>query len=255
MAYLLHVVAREVPAIDADVFAWLDEIAGHTVSMAPSQQLKNFRDAILQLFPCLTSYGPADARIADCPWADGPLGDNFKGGYGSVAISRRHAEVIPPLLRIASDLGLTIVDEQEGAVHRPQTYQVVLEGAVEGVDVDVAAKQLAELMNQSVEQMVQLLHSRRRTLVKRGLSRAQGEIYVAALLQRANCVATIVADARKPAAAPAQAKAPAARTATEAQRMAAVAAGDSLPEGQKLPAARIVLILLAVAAIGAALLL
>jgi len=211
MTYLLHIVAREVPANDAEVLPFLEQIAGATMSIAPSQQLKSFRDAILKLFPCLTSYGAGDKAIDNCPWADGPLAENFKGGYGSVAISRRHDEVIPHVLRIASDLGVTVVDEQNGAVHRPQAYQVVLEGALEGVEVEVAATQLAELMNQPLPQMVLLLHSRRRTLVKKGLTRAQAEVYVTALRDRASCRATVSPEPRKAAAKPAsnvQAKAP-----------------------------------------------
>ena len=237
MTYTLHVIAREVPADDADVFPFLEQVAGHTVSMAPSQQLKSFREAAAKLFPCLTSYGRNDAGIDDCPWADGPLGDNFKGGYGTVAIARRHGEVIPHLLRIASDLGVTVADEQNGAVHRPQAFQVVLEGPLEGVEVETAATQLAGLMNQPLPQMVLLLHSRRRTLVKKGLTRTQAEVYVAALRERAKCLATVVAEPpRKPAGAPARAKGPAAAKeasagiepdealfkAAEAQRMAAV---------------------------------
>ncbi|WP_426341271.1 hypothetical protein ACN9MZ_05675 [Pseudoduganella sp. S-14] len=199
MTYLLHIVAREVPANDAEVLPFLEQIAGATISIAPSQQLKSFRDAILKLFPCLTSYGAGDKAVENCPWADGPLADNFKGGYGSVAISRRHDEVIPHVLRIASDLGVTVVDEQNGAVHRPQAYQVVLEGPLEGVEVEVAATQLAELMNQPLPQMVLLLHSRRRTLVKKGLTRAQAEVYVTALRERASCRATVSAEPRKAA--------------------------------------------------------
>ncbi|MGW8390414.1 hypothetical protein [Pseudoduganella sp. HUAS MS19] len=197
MTYLLHIVAREVPANDAEVLPFLEQIAGATISIAPSQQLKSFRDAILQLFPCLSSYAAGDRGIDHCPWADGPLAENFKGGYGSVAIARRHDEVIPHVLRIASDLGVTVVDEQNGAVHRPQAYQVVLEGPLEGVQVDVAATQLAELMNQPLPQMVLLLHSRRRTLVKKGLTRAQAEVYVTALRDRASCRASVSPEPRK----------------------------------------------------------
>ncbi|SFG22713.1 hypothetical protein SAMN05518865_109270 [Duganella sp. CF458] len=197
MTYLLHIVAREVPANDAEVLPFLEQIAGATISIAPSQQLKSFRDAIVKLFPCLSSYGAGDKAIETCPWADGPLADNFKGGYGSVAISRRHDEVIPHVLRIASDLGVTVVDEQNGAVHRPQAYQVVLEGPLEGVEVEVAATQLAELMNQPLPQMVLLLHSRRRTLVKKGLTRSQAEVYVSALRDRASCRASVSAEPRK----------------------------------------------------------
>lgn len=249
MTYVLQFVAREVPANDAEVFVFLEEVAGNTVSMAPSQQLKSLRDAVLKLFPCLTSYQAGDAGIDDCPWADGPLGDNFKGGFGSLAIARRHGEVIPHLLRIANDLGVTVVDAQERAVHRPQAYQVVLEGPLEGVEVEVAATRLAELMNQPLPQMVLLLHSRRRTLVKKGLTRAQAEIYVNALRERASCRATVTPEPRKPAAKtgnvrpPAQAAQPSAGQqpahggieadddmfkAAEAQRMSAMAVAGGI---------------------------
>jgi len=215
MTYLLHIVAREVPANDAEVLPFLEQIAGATISIAPSQQLKSFRDAILKLFPCLSSYGAGDKAVDECPWADGPLADNFKGGYGSVAITRRHDEVIPHVLRIASDLGVTVVDEQNGAVHRPLAYQVVLEGPLEGVEIEVAATQLAELMNQPLPQMVLLLHSRRRTLVKKGLTRAQADVYVTALRERASCRASVSPEPRKSnaKAAPKAASAPPVRTA------------------------------------------
>lgn len=215
MTYLLHIVAREVPANDAEVLPFLEQIAGATISIAPSQQLKSFRDAILKLFPCLSSYGAGDKAVDECPWADGPLADNFKGGYGSVAITRRHDEVIPHVLRIASDLGVTVVDEQNGAVHRPLAYQVVLEGPLEGVEIEVAATQLAELMNQPLPQMVLLLHSRRRTLVKKGLTRAQADVYVTALRERASCRASVSPEPRKSnaKAVPKAASAPPVRTA------------------------------------------
>ena len=229
MTYTLHVIAREVPADDADVFPFLEQVAGHTVSMAPSQQLKSFREAAAKLFPCLTSYGRNDAGIDDCPWADGPLGDNFKGGYGTVAIARRHGEVIPHLLRIASDLGVTVADEQNGAVHRPQAFQVVLEGPLEGVEVETAATQLAGLMNQPLPQMVLLLHSRRRTLIKKGLTRTQAEVYVAALRERASCLATAVAEpARKPTGAPARTKAPVGQSQVRSAQPAAAVDHDGI---------------------------
>jgi len=223
MTYTLHVIAREVPADDADVFPFLEQVAGHTVSMAPSQQLKSFRDAALKLFPCLTSYGANDAAVNDCPWADGPLGDNFKGGYGTVAIARRHGEVIPHLLSIASDLGVTVADEQNRAVYRPQAFQVVLEGPLEGVEVEVAATQLAGLMNQPLPQMVLLLHSRRRTLVKKGLTRTQADVYVTALRERASCRALAVAEPpRKAVPSAARAKAPASAAPARSASQAAV---------------------------------
>lgn len=206
MTYTLHVIAREVPANDAEVFTFLEQVAGHTVSMAPSQQLKSFREAASKLFPCLNSYAPGDPAIENCPWADGPLGENFKGGYGTIEIARRQDEVIPHLLRIASDLGMTVADEQTRAVHRPQAYQVVLDGPLPGVEVDVAATQLAELMNQPLPQMVQLLYSRRRTLVKKGLTRVQAEVYVTALRERASCMATALPESRKQAASKTPAK-------------------------------------------------
>jgi hypothetical protein len=224
MTYLLHIVAREVPANDAEVLPFLEQIAGATISIAPSQQLKSFRDAILKLFPCLTSYGAGNGEIDNCPWADGPLADNFKGGYGSIAIARRHDEVIPHVLRIASDLGVTVVDEQAGSVHRPQAYQVVLEGPIDGVQVDEAATKLAELMHQPLPQMLLLLHSRRRTLVKKGLTRAQAEIYIEALRERASCRASLVPEPRKAVPPPVRSKAAAKASAVRAPLHAAAPA-------------------------------
>jgi len=70
-------------------------------------------------------------------------------------------------------------------------------------------------MNQPLPQMVLLLHSRRRTLVKKGLTRAQADVYVTALRERASCRASVSPEPRKSnaKAVPKAASAPPVRTA------------------------------------------
>jgi len=166
------------PAADLDVFPFMNKLRQDAGEQPPSDLLKRFHDALAALFP-------------DTPWADG----HFAGDAGRLTVVRRRKVVVPHVLYIAGELGLTVVDNQSGEVHRPPSYQVVLEGPAEGVELGDAATRLAALMRKPVTEMLALLSGGRRTVVKKGVTRFVAEQYAKALRERAGCHTTLAHEA------------------------------------------------------------
>lgn len=173
MSYQIQLSSAATPEADLDVFPFMNKLRQDAGAQPPSIVLKRFHDALHALFP-------------DTPWADG----HYAGDAGRLTLVRRHKLVVPHVLYLAGELGLTVVDNQTGEVHRPPTYQVVLEGTAEGVDPGDAAVRLAALMGKPVSDMLAVL-ARGRQTVKKGVPRYQARQYVEALRERAGCHATL----------------------------------------------------------------
>jgi len=174
MSYQMQLASVATPAVDMDVFPFMNKLRADAGEQPPSALLKRFHDTLAALFP-------------DTPWADG----HFAGDAGRMTVVRRRKVVVPHVLYIAGELGLTVIDNQSGEVHRPPSYQVVLEGPAEGVDLGDAATRLAALMRKPVTEMLALLSGGRRTVVKKGVSRFVAEQYSHALRERAGCRTTL----------------------------------------------------------------
>lgn len=173
MSYQIQLSSAVPPEEDFDVFPFMNKLRQDAGAQPPSAMLKRFHDALHALFP-------------DTPWAD----SHYAGDAGRLTLVRRRKVVVPHVLYLAGELGLTVVDNQTGEVHRPPTYQVVLEGPAEGVGLGDAATRLAALMRKPVTEMLAVL-SRGRQVVKKGLPRYQARQYVLALRERAGCHATL----------------------------------------------------------------
>ncbi len=174
MTYQLQLASVPAPDADLDVFAFMNKLRQEAGEAPPSAVLKRFHDALAELFP-------------DTPWSEG----HYAGNAGRLTLVRRRQEVVPHVLYLAGELGLTVVDNQSGEVHRPPTYQVVLEGPAEGVEPGDAATRLAALMRKPGTEMLALLSGGRRTVVKKGVPRFQANQYAAALRERAGCRVTL----------------------------------------------------------------
>lgn len=191
MSYQIQLASVATPDVDLDVFPFMNKLRQEAGEQPPSALLKRFHDALAALFP-------------DAPWVDG----HYAGDAGRLTVIRRRKVVVPHVLYLANELGLTVVDNQSGEIHRPPTYQVILEGPAEGVELGDAARRLAELMRKPVTEMLALLSGGRRTVVKKGIFRFQAEQYVSALRERAGCRTTLlpepgpVAHPKPPAPAP-----------------------------------------------------
>ena len=85
------------PAVDMDVFPFMNKLRQDAGDQPPSALLKRFHDALAALFP-------------DTPWSEG----HFAGDAGRLTVVRRRKVVVPHVLYIAGELGLTVVDNQSG---------------------------------------------------------------------------------------------------------------------------------------------
>lgn len=174
MSYQMQLASVATPAEDLDVFPFMNKLRQEAGEQPPSALLKRFHDALAALFP-------------DTPWAEG----HFAGDAGRLTVVRRRKVVVPHVLYIAGELGLTVVDNQSGEIHRPPSYQVVLEGPAEGVELGDASARLAALMRKPVTEMLALLSGGRRTVVKKGVTRFVAEQYANALREKAGCRTTL----------------------------------------------------------------
>ncbi|WP_423024911.1 hypothetical protein [Undibacterium sp. Ji42W] len=180
---MLTIFAAKTPASDAETYAWLNDKREtyHNNDAAADQVLVKFHDAITRLFPCLSSCADDDAMDA-CPWSDGPLINNFVGDMGVVGISQRHEEVIPQILRFGNTLGLTVIDEQQGVIHRPQRYRIVLQGVKEDMTVNAVADKLAPLFKRTPARVADML-AQQGLVLKKDLTQIVAQTYVATLVQ------------------------------------------------------------------------
>lgn len=209
MNHQLQLASVAAPESDLDVFPFMNQLRQEAGDQPPSAVLTRFYDALSALFP-------------DTPWSDG----HFAGDAGRLTVTYRRNEVLPHVLHLASELGLTVVDNYSGAVHRPAIYQVVLEGPAPGVELGDAARRLAAVMSKPITEMLRLLSGGRRTVVKKGVLRAQAQFYIDALKERAGCHATLLLESGREVAAPPPPSPPPARPAPVKQ--APAAAGLSL---------------------------
>lgn len=177
MSYQLQLAAVPTPEGDLDVFAFMNQLRQDAGTQPPSPLLKRFHAAL-------------EAQFPDKPWSDG----HYAGQAGRLTLVQRSKEVVPHVLYLAAELGLTVVDNKSGEVHRPPTYQVVLEGPAHGLEVIDAAALLAALLRKPVAEALALLSGGRRTVVKQGVSRFQAMQYAAALRDRGGCRATLAAE-------------------------------------------------------------
>ncbi|HEY0589183.1 MAG TPA: hypothetical protein VGD52_23825 [Pseudoduganella sp.] len=214
MSYQIQLASIATPETDLDVFPFMNKLRQEASGQPPSALLKRFLDALSALFP-------------DTPWEA-----HFAGDAGRLAVNYRKDEVVPHAFYLAGELGLTAVDNQSGKVHRPVTYQVVLEGPAPGVALGDAASRLAAVMNKPITEMLALLSGGRRKIVKKGVTRAQAQFYVDALKERAGCHATLAPEhdreayPKPPPPSPPQPRPVAARKASAASGLSPAPAED-----------------------------
>jgi hypothetical protein len=76
--------------------------------------------ALTARYPCLCSYADDDDGAEECPWADGPLINNFANEMAILAIRFSRAdELVPFIVKEANSLGISVADGQTGKIYRP----------------------------------------------------------------------------------------------------------------------------------------
>lgn len=123
MSYTLEFVVSKVPNRKGQAWDFLEDLQDRFEDDrgAPHPLLKQLHAALVDRYPCLSSYADGDPAKEECPWADGPLINNFASEIGEVSIKfSRVAEVVPFAVEQALALGITVMDGQDESIHRPK---------------------------------------------------------------------------------------------------------------------------------------
>jgi hypothetical protein len=123
MSYALDFVVARVPNRKGQAWDFLEDLTDrYEDDRAPAHPLlQQLHDALVARYPCLSSYADGDPEKDNCPWADGPLINNFASELGMVSIKfPRVDEVLPFAVESALALGITVMDGQEEKIYRPK---------------------------------------------------------------------------------------------------------------------------------------
>ena len=123
MSYSLDFVVPGVPNRKGQAWDFLEDLTDrYEDDRGPTHPLlRQLHDVLVARYPCLSSYADGDPEKDDCPWADGPLINNFASEMGMVSIkSSRAEEVVPFAVDAALALGITVMDGQDEKIHRPK---------------------------------------------------------------------------------------------------------------------------------------
>ena len=116
MSYTVAICTPPVPADDQVVWSQLD---GWIEQQGPVPGVfHELIDRLTARYPCLCDL--PDDQIDDGVWSDGPLRNNL--GHRTAVLGMvysRVEEVLPFLIETANRLGLVVLDEQTGQMHRP----------------------------------------------------------------------------------------------------------------------------------------
>ena len=123
MSYSLDFVVPKVPNRKGQAWDFLEDLEDrYEDDRGPTHPLlKQLHAALVARYPCLSSYADGTPEKEDCPWADGPLINNFASEMAMVAIKpSRAAELVPYAVEQALALGITVMDGQDETIYRPK---------------------------------------------------------------------------------------------------------------------------------------
>jgi TPR repeat protein len=233
MSYTIDIVVPPVPAQDALAWRFAESLRAREIDgAARAPVLARLHGAVTAVYPCLSSYASDDPRLDDCPWSDGPLINNFGSAIACLGLvgDERCEQVVRYVVACARTLGLTVLDPQQGVVHRPiapspLTWNVVVDGILPGFDKDEVVAALAVLFKCDAAQ-VRKLFDATPAYVKKGQDLLTALVFQARL-EQAGCACTFGPEqAKAPSTGPASG--PAIGVAAELARLRAAAeAGDA----------------------------
>lgn len=122
MSYTVDLIVTELPAENRKAWAVIEEMRGpyYDDKRETAPSLVSLHAVLTSRYPCLSSYSGAYEGPETCPWADGPMINNFAHEMGMLAISfSRVDEIVPFIIEKANALGITVADGQSGLIHRP----------------------------------------------------------------------------------------------------------------------------------------
>ena len=115
MSYTVAIVVPPVPADDRAAWTGLDALVEEEGERP--RVFQELHDRLTAAYPCICSL--PDDQVDDGVWSDGPLINNFGHRAAVLGISfSRVEEVLPILVKTATDLGLIVFDWQTNLIHR-----------------------------------------------------------------------------------------------------------------------------------------
>lgn len=198
MSTILKIVVPPLPAADALAWAAADDVCAHEEDGAPKAPvLVRLHDVLTSVYPCLCSAAADDPDMDDPPWSDGPLINNFGSASATLGLATDDDDGSAAgfIVAAARALGLTVLDEQEGAIHRPQAAQagavfgVAVHGVVPGYDQAAVRRALGRVFGATGDQLG-VLFAAPGCRVKRGIDYLTALRYQA-MLRRIGCRSSI----------------------------------------------------------------
>lgn len=122
MSFTLDLIVSRIS--DNDTVAWAEinnlREAYYDDKSKVDEKLLKLHDILIEKYPCLCSYDDDDSEMENCPWADGPMLNNFASKMGMLAIVySRVEEVFPFILEAALALDIIVADAQDEKIYRP----------------------------------------------------------------------------------------------------------------------------------------
>jgi len=198
MSYTIDIVVPSVP--EDKELAWDFVLAlrarDEEIDMK-AQALVALHSALTGVYPCLSSYSPDDPAVESCAWSDGPMISNFGSEMGMLGLRTGDDfdDVLQFVIQVATHLGMTVFDEQAGAIHRPRSnpsdisYYVVVRGIREGFTKDQVVHALMAMFKRD-EAQVRAIFDVKFAYVRKGIDLVAAIVYQAAL-HKAGCACAI----------------------------------------------------------------
>ena len=126
MSYSLVFTHHPVPNSDPEAWKWEEKMIEpyYEDEREAHSTLKELHDKLTDKYPCICTL--PDESVDDGVWSDGPLINNFSGDLGMVAFGfSRTEEILPFILNIAKELGITTFDHQTQSIHQAQLARKV----------------------------------------------------------------------------------------------------------------------------------
>lgn len=122
MSYIIDLVAVKVPSKTGQAWQFLEDLRErfYDDDGARAPALVKLHDALVERYPCKSSYKRGSSELKNCPWVEGPLLKGLASEMGMLSISAEHVqEVLPFVVETALALGVVVMDEQADKIYRP----------------------------------------------------------------------------------------------------------------------------------------
>ena len=122
MSFTLDLILIDVPRENRAAWKYIEALREeyYEDNSGAHEKLIELHKVLTQKYPCLSSFADDDLAADECPWADGPMLNNFGSKMGMLAIVYSRAdELFPFILERAHELDIIVADGQSEKIYRP----------------------------------------------------------------------------------------------------------------------------------------